>query len=151
MSRYLHPSARPYRYRSPLGELTLLLHGDSCLRVELQASDAPLCNPDHPVAIWLRGYFAGKQLPLPGMAPPATSFQARLRVALHQIPRGEVRTYAQLATRLQSSPRAVGQALAANPLPILVPCHRVVSSHGLGGFSGGADWKERLLKFEQAI
>jgi len=147
----MHQSARTCCYRSPLGELTLLLSGDRCLRVGLRKEDAPFCAPDHPVAIWLRGYFAGKQLPLPRLASPATDFQARLRQALLDIPRGEVRTYGQLAKQLDSSPRAVGQALAANPLPIVVPCHRVVSAHGLGGFSGGTDWKEKLLKFEQAI
>jgi len=147
----MHPSARAYRYRSPLGELSLLLSGDLCLHVDLETVDAPVCTPDHPVAIWLRGYFAGQQLPLPKLAPPATRFQAGLREALLDIPRGEICTYGQLAQRLHSSPRAVGQALRANSLPILIPCHRVVASHGLGGFAGGVDWKTRLLKFEQAI
>jgi methylated-DNA-[protein]-cysteine S-methyltransferase len=106
------------------------------------------CPPDHPVALWLRAYFTGHVLPLPAMAPPHTPFQARLRQTLLAIPRGETKTYGELAGMLHSSPRAVGQALGANPLPILIPCHRVVAAGGLGGFGGGLEWKQHLLNLE---
>jgi len=82
------------------------------------------------------------------MAKAATSFQARLRVRLLDIPSGETRTYGELAGQLGSGARAVGQALGANPLPVLVPCHRIVAANGLGGFSCGIEWKKRLLAFE---
>lgn len=67
--------------------------------------------------------------------PSGTDFQRRVWRAIAAIPRGETRTYGELASSLRSSPRAVGQACGANPLPIVVPCHRVVASGGLGGFA----------------
>jgi len=146
----MHATTTFFSYRSPLGSFGLELTGPKCVRLLLDEIAAPVCSPNHPVAIWLRGYFAGQNLPLPELAAPRTPFQAKLRNALLSIPRGSVVTYADLARELESSPRAVGQALGANPLPILVPCHRVVAKHGLGGFSGGLAWKERLLNFEKA-
>ena len=66
-----------------------------------------------------------------------SAFQQRVWRALCAIPRGHTRTYGELAASLGSSPRAVGQACGANPLPIVVPCHRVVGGRGLGGFMHG--------------
>jgi methylated-DNA-[protein]-cysteine S-methyltransferase len=82
-----------------------------------------------------------------------TPFQQRVWQALQEIPAGEVLTYGDLATLLKSSPRAIGGACRANPVPIIVPCHRVVSRHGMGGYSGdteGAnmDIKRGLLRHE---
>ena len=65
-----------------------------------------------------------------------SAFQQRLWQALRQIPPGETRTYGELAQRLGSSPRAVGNACRANPCPIIIPCHRVVAKQGLGGYAG---------------
>lgn len=140
-----------FRYKSPFGAITIKLEGSVCHQIRFEDCDAPTCSPDHPVALWLRGYFHGKHLPLPELAAPRTAFQARLRKALLDIPFGNVKTYGELAKQLNSSPRAVGQALGSNPLPILIPCHRVVAAHGLGGFSGGKGWKEKLLGFEGSI
>ncbi|HKI60216.1 MAG TPA: methylated-DNA--[protein]-cysteine S-methyltransferase [Mariprofundaceae bacterium] len=140
-----------FRYRSPVGTIGLELAGDVCIRVMPGKIKAPDCSPDHPVALWLRAYFMGTHLPLPATAAPTSDFQARLRSALREIPCGELRTYGELAQMLNSSPRAVGQALGANPLPILIPCHRVIAANGLGGFSCGLDWKKKLLKLEGAI
>ncbi|WP_435363011.1 methylated-DNA--[protein]-cysteine S-methyltransferase [Haloarchaeobius sp. DYHT-AS-18] len=72
------------------------------------------------------------------------------------IPRGETRTYGDLAAALDSSPVAVGQACGRNPVPVIVPCHRVVGTDWLGGFSGETegdrvDLKRRLLEHEGAI
>jgi methylated-DNA-[protein]-cysteine S-methyltransferase len=64
-----------------------------------------------------------------------TPFQQKVWRELQNIPRGETVTYGELAARLKSAPRAVGQACGANPIPIIVPCHRVVSKAGLGGFA----------------
>ncbi len=74
-----------------------------------------------------------------------------MRRALLAIPRGEVRTYGHMAGFLHTSARAMGQALGANPLPILIPCHRVVAAHGPGGFSCGQEWKHALLALEGAL
>jgi len=99
-------------------------------------------------------YFAGarESFSLP-LAPAATPFQGRLRDAMCAIPFGETRSYAELARELRSAPRAVGQGCGRNPLPILVPCHRVVAAAGkLGGFSAGdgVATKRRLLLHESA-
>lgn len=74
--------------------------------------------------------------------------------AMTEIPYGETRTYGELATSLETAPVAVGQACGRNPVPIVVPCHRVVGSDGgLGGFSaaGGVATKRRLLEFESRV
>ena len=80
-----------------------------------------------------------------------TSFQKAVWQATCRIPYGEVRTYSWIAEEIQKpkAVRAVGNALGANPLPIIVPCHRVLRSDGgLGGYSGGLHWKPKLLALE---
>ncbi len=86
--------------------------------------------------------------------PQGTPFQLRVWHALLGIPPGQPTTYGALAKRLGTAARAVGQACGSNPLPILIPCHRVVAAHGLGGFmhsSGGTplDVKTWLLAHER--
>jgi methylated-DNA-[protein]-cysteine S-methyltransferase len=83
-----------------------------------------------------------------------TPFRMRVWQALRTIAPGEILTYGELARRIGSAPRAVGQACGANPLPVIVPCHRVVARNGLGGFmnySGGEPLaiKRWLLRHEQ--
>ncbi|MCP4607507.1 MAG: methylated-DNA--[protein]-cysteine S-methyltransferase, partial [Planctomycetes bacterium] len=81
----------------------------------------------------------------------STDFQRDVWEANCSIPYGETRTYGWIAEKLgrPGSVRAVGQALARNPLPIIIPCHRVVGSSGsLGGYSGGLELKKRLLELE---
>lgn len=87
-------------------------------------------------------------------APQGTPFQLRVWHALMAIPAGQPTTYGALAKRLGTAARAVGQACASNPLPILIPCHRVVAANGPGGFmhaSSGAplDVKTWLLAHER--
>ena len=80
-----------------------------------------------------------------------SEFQARVLVAEHEIPRGWVSTYGRIARRLGGSggARAVGRALARNPFPIIIPCHRAIRSNGeLGGYQGGLEMKRALLEFE---
>ena len=84
----------------------------------------------------------------------ATAFQRRVWSAVRDIPYGETRSYGQIARQAGSpgAARAVGQAMAANPLPIVVPCHRVIGSGGnLCGFGGGLDLKRRLLEMERVL
>jgi len=91
-------------------------------------------------------YFAGRRrhfdLPL---APAPTPFQARVRDAMQSIPYGQTRTYGELAHSAGGAPRAIGQACGANPLPLVVPCHRVVASNGIGGYSGGSGLATKRL------
>jgi|APLak6261663543_1056040.scaffolds.fasta_scaffold34916_2 methylated-DNA-[protein]-cysteine S-methyltransferase len=81
-----------------------------------------------------------------------TAFQQRVWQAIASIPLGEVRTYSEIACEIGSGPRAVANACGANNLPLLVPCHRVVAQHGLGGFMQGKEngllIKRWLLKHE---
>jgi methylated-DNA-[protein]-cysteine S-methyltransferase len=100
----------------------------------------------------LHDYFDGRrltfQLPL---APHGTPYQRRVWAALARIPAGQTRSYADIAREIASAPRAVGQANGRNPIPILIPCHRVVAADGtLGGYSGldGPDTKRFLLDHE---
>jgi O-6-methylguanine DNA methyltransferase len=80
-----------------------------------------------------------------------TAFQRQVWRALQRIPRGKTSSYGAVARRIgrPKSVRAVGGACGANPLPVLIPCHRVLAANGrLGGFSGGLPWKRRLLEAE---
>jgi methylated-DNA-[protein]-cysteine S-methyltransferase len=80
----------------------------------------------------------------------ATPFQRRVWDEASRIPYGSTVTYGELALimGIPGGARAVGQALKRNQLPIIIPCHRVVGKGGLTGFSGGLDWKRRLIKLE---
>lgn len=103
----------------------------------------------------LRAYFAGElrtfELPL---KPQGTPFQLAVLDALLTIPYGETRSYGELAAQLgrPKSARAVGAANGRNPLPIMLPCHRVIGSGGqLTGFGGGLPAKRFLLDLEQGV
>jgi methylated-DNA-[protein]-cysteine S-methyltransferase len=102
----------------------------------------------------LHEYFAGKRtgfdLPL---APRGTEFQRSVWRQLQEIPYGETISYGELARRVGNpkASRAVGSANGKNPLPIVIPCHRVIAGNGtLGGFGGGLPTKQTLLALEQA-
>jgi methylated-DNA-[protein]-cysteine S-methyltransferase len=97
-------------------------------------------------------YFDGRRrdfdLPLKAAGSP---FQKRVWTAMRDIPYGEVRYYGDLARQLGSGPRAIGGACGRNPLPVIVPCHRIIAADGsLGGYSGmhGLETKQFLLTLE---
>ncbi len=102
----------------------------------------------------LAAYFAGRlsRFDLP-LAPAGSPFEARVWAAMQAIPYGETRCYGELATAVGSAPRAVGRACGKNPIPIVIPCHRVLAKAGLGGYSGegGLATKQRLLALEGAL
>ena len=101
----------------------------------------------------LEAYFAGKldhfDLPL---NPAGSEFQQQVYLAMLAIPKGQTRSYGDLAQDLGVPAQPIGQACGSNPIPIVIPCHRVVAGNGLGGFSGcgGVETKIKLLKFEGA-
>lgn len=101
----------------------------------------------------LSAYFEGRlkrfDLPLDW----GTGLNEGVRRAMADIPHGETRTYGQIAKRVGAAPQAVGQACGANPLPILIPCHRVTGTDWFGGFSapGGVETKAALLRHEGAL
>ena len=138
---------------TPLGELTLS-EADGAI-VALDWGRGSLQEPTpllREAVAQLHAYFDGErrhfQLPL---APHGSPFQQRVWQALTRIPPGETRSYIAVARELGSAARAVGQANGRNPIPILIPCHRVVAAGGgLGGYSGGdgPDTKRYLLDLE---
>ncbi|MDE7154251.1 MAG: methylated-DNA--[protein]-cysteine S-methyltransferase [Muribaculaceae bacterium] len=141
-------------YPSPVGLILLTATETSLVSVQLTDSEM-LATENLPSVMtqafeWLDSYFAGFD---PGKIPPVvmngTPFQQRVWTQLLQLRHNEVITYGELARILGTSPRAVGHAVACNHIPIFIPCHRVVASTGLGGFSfGGTDVKKYLLSLE---
>lgn len=106
--------------------------------VQISEGECDDTVPLRTAAMQLQEYFSGHRrvfdLPL---VPARTPFQARVRTAMREIPYGQTRSYGELAHSAGGAPRAIGQACGANPLPVVVPCHRVVGTNGLGGYSGG--------------
>lgn len=103
----------------------------------------------------LRRYFAGEPVTFDEPLDPCvgTEFQQRVWAITRGIPRGQTRSYGQVARQAGSgAARAVGQAMARNPWPVIVPCHRVVGSDGsLTGFGGGLEMKKRMLAMEGVV
>lgn len=125
-------------------------------RIDPQATAATCAEIDalaRSIAAMLAGESVRFSLALLALdtCPP---FQQAVLRATARIPRGQIRTYGQIAARLgkPGAARAVGQALAANPFPLAIPCHRVVRAGGqLGGFGGGSALKRALLELEGAL
>ncbi|WJW74773.1 methylated-DNA--[protein]-cysteine S-methyltransferase [Thiohalobacter sp. IOR34] len=130
---------------SPLGRLGLRLDATGALTgIDFLPSGTPLRAPCSPAARRacdaLEAYFKDpRRVPPVPLRPRGSPFQRRVWAALAEIPPGECRHYGELATRLGSAPRAVGQACRRNPVPILIPCHRVVAASGEGGYAGARE------------
>ena len=150
---------------SPIGRLLIAADDDGIRAVEFPENRHPVKREgewregDHPLldeaARQLGEYFAGERrgfdLPL---APRGTEFQRKVWLALRGIPFGQTWSYAQLAKSIDTmqAMRAVGAANGRNPIPIIVPCHRVIGANGtLTGFGGGLPTKEFLLRLEGAL
>ena len=80
------------------------------------------------------------------LAPQGTPFQRSVWHELSEIPLGETRTYGDIANKLNSSPRAVGNACRKNPIQIIIPCHRVISAKGIGGYAGETEGRQLKIK-----
>ncbi|MFN2331521.1 MAG: methylated-DNA--[protein]-cysteine S-methyltransferase [Halomonas sp.] len=149
------------RFASPLGEILLSADPVGLRQLILTAEeltdpeggrrdDKALIDAREQVLAYLDGRRRSFSLPL---APGGSDFQRQVWAALLRIPWGKTRTYGELARRLgrEGAARAVGAANGANPLPLLIPCHRVVAVGGLGGYSGGLALKRRLLELEGSL
>jgi methylated-DNA-[protein]-cysteine S-methyltransferase len=159
------PRAAPRRYEivsSPIGKLLLIADDHTLLELRFAGSwETKDIEPD-----WQRGgdvlqrargqldeYFAGtrREFDLP-LAPEGTEFQHRVWHTLRAIPFGGTISYLELARRMgdPAAVRAVGSANGRNPIPVIIPCHRVIGSDGsMIGFGGGIELKKRLLQMEQ--
>ncbi|MEO5376258.1 MAG: methylated-DNA--[protein]-cysteine S-methyltransferase [Magnetococcus sp. DMHC-6] len=142
-------------YPSPLGNLWLMSTGAGLEKIFWQPPLEECCveegEIDKRACDWLEDYFNKRFRPIDfPLHPIGTPFQQRVWQQLVQIPVGDIFTYGALAAQLFTSARAVGQALGKNPLPIVIPCHRVVAADGVGGFSafGGRQTKVVLLAHE---
>ena len=95
----------------------------------------------------LNNYFcSATPFPANSLAPQGTPFQRSVWRELSKIPLGETRTYGDIANKLNSSPRAVGNACRKNPIQIIIPCHRVISAKGIGGYAGETEGRQLSIK-----
>jgi len=146
-----------HHYESPIGFLEIIIDDEAVIEINIlrntpvvrQKSTHPLIKK---TCIQLDQYFSGKRqsfdLPL---SPKGTEFQQSVWKQLREISYGQTISYSQLAKAIgrPKACRAVGSANGKNPIPIIIPCHRVIASNGgLGGYSSGLDIKQQLLTLE---
>jgi methylated-DNA-[protein]-cysteine S-methyltransferase len=145
-------------FASPIGILYLVFSGKTLCEIEFQKPAGLLrkgtASPH--LIKELKEYFEGgrEEFTQKIAFRSGTDFDKAVWNALIEIPYGETRTYKWLAGKIgkPNAARAVGQALSRNPIPIIIPCHRIIESDGsLGGYSGGIDIKRRLLDIEYYI
>ena len=143
---------------SPLGLLRLAVTSAGITTLSLASGKSGNMDNPSPLVrrcmVELQEYFAGKRqtftVPLTGAGTP---FRRKVWAEAAKIPFGQTATYAEIAKRIGSprATRAVGQALGANPIAIIVPCHRVVATHGKGGYAWGLVRKDKLLAHEKKV
>jgi methylated-DNA-[protein]-cysteine S-methyltransferase len=140
---------------TPMGRIAITARGDAITAITWTGA-APEIGPDPllaEAARQLAAYFAGdlRSFTLP-LHVEGSAFQRAVCDAMQAIPFGETLTYGAIATALGAPAQAIGQACGNNPIPIVIPCHRVLGARGLGGFSarGGVETKVALLRHEGA-
>jgi methylated-DNA-[protein]-cysteine S-methyltransferase len=140
---------------SPVGNL--VLDADEDAIVAIRWADEPTGNGGPllaEAARQLEAYFDGRlvEFDLP-LRPHGSAHEHLVWSAMRRIPYGKTQSYGELAGAIGSAPRAVGGACGRNPIPIVIPCHRVLARGGLGGYSGsgGLKTKETLLALEGAL
>lgn len=145
---------------TPIGKLAVKYESDFVLEVQQVASQTRATvnkeNFAKEIQQQIQAYFTGdlQKFAIPFLFENATDFQVHVWDQIRKIPFGATQTYGEIAKKLKSGPRAVGNACRRNKLLLIVPCHRVVSVTGLGGFMGDADGslvrrKQWLLNHEQ--
>jgi len=132
-------------------DLKIHCRGDKIVSTEFIKNGTPTKSLSHDllkqVAQQLKAYAQSSnyRFDLP-LAIQGTDFQQKVWAELRKIPSGQVRTYGEIAQKLNSSPRAVGNACRKNPFPVIVPCHLVVSKTGIGGFAGATEGEYMKIK-----
>jgi methylated-DNA-[protein]-cysteine S-methyltransferase len=154
--------------KTPFGSFVMASSGEALMRAEMHTplpafiqdlreewdTDIRIdAAPFREVIRQLEYYFSGKLVQIRAVVQPLTEsvFTRAVHELLARIPYGETLTYREMAEETGNSraARAVGGACGRNPVLIIVPCHRVVAAHGLGGFGGGLELKKRLLELEK--
>ncbi|WP_328463956.1 methylated-DNA--[protein]-cysteine S-methyltransferase [Actinoplanes sp. NBC_00393] len=139
---------------SPIGPLGVAVEGDVVVGVRFGVPSGPVA--EHPAAEQLRAYFAGEitDFDVPFELRGGSEFERAVWGEIARIPYGEMITYGAIATALgdPGAARAVGTACNHNPIPVIVPCHRVVGAGGkMVGFGGGLERKRKLLELEARV
>ncbi|WP_229076669.1 methylated-DNA--[protein]-cysteine S-methyltransferase [Actinoplanes sp. DH11] len=140
---------------SPIGPLGVVAEDGVVVGVRFGARPGP-ADTGHPAVAELRAYFAGEltEFTVPVEMRGGSAFERAVWAEIARIPYGEMITYGAIATALgdPGAARAVGTACNHNPVPVIVPCHRVVGAGGkMVGFGGGLDRKRRLLELEARV
>ena len=149
-AEYIHKENPIAVIRTPFGKMRISA-GEYLTRIEFLTEDVALCSPKttlmHQIVYELNSYFKDPhfKFTIPYQID-GTTFQKRVWNALSNIPTGITITYGELAQKLKTGARSIGQACRTNPLPLVIPCHRVLSLHGLGGFSGDHTGKKIMIK-----
>ncbi len=139
-------------YRSPFGPIAVAEEGGLITALGWSGRTTEVSALLREACAQLDDYFQGKRRAFDLPLDLGSGFQGQVRRAMAAIPFGETRTYGDLSRELGVPAQAIGQACGANPIPILIPCHRVLGAKGLGGFSakGGVETKVALLRLEGA-
>ncbi|MEX0339263.1 MAG: methylated-DNA--[protein]-cysteine S-methyltransferase [Arenibacterium sp.] len=142
--------------KTPVGDVHITAEDGAITRVswgQTQHDPGDEASLLHDAKSQLQAYFEGdlRAFDLP-LFVKGSEFQRQVCAAMSAIPFGDTRTYGDIAAQLNAPPQAVGQACGGNPIPIIIPCHRVLAASGLGGFSaaGGVETKVALLRHEGA-
>jgi methylated-DNA-[protein]-cysteine S-methyltransferase len=136
---------------TPIGRLTVTAEDGAVVALEwggdFRDEEALLIEVERQLAAYFAGEVRAFDLPL---APAGSAHERAVFDVMIAIPYGTTLTYGEVAARTGSVARAVGQACGANPIPVIIPCHRVLAANGLGGYSGrgGGETKRRLLAHE---
>lgn len=149
-----------FKVHTPAGNLILFMHGDVLSQADWEFAYSPAqivsATGEHDIQRQLSQYWSTPEKPIHiKLLKQGSDFRNKVWAELCRIPLGETITYSALARRIGTAARAVGNACRDNPFPLIIPCHRVVSVSGMGGYSGQTkgdfmDIKSKLLSFEAA-
>ena len=140
-------------FETPVGPLSLQEEAGFIVKLDWSDQGDDLTHVLSEARAQIEAYFAGRltQFDVP-LRVDASPFVRQVCAIMQEIPFGETRTYGDIAKELGIAAQPVGRACGANPIPVLIPCHRILGANGLGGFSGGVgvETKVALLKHEGA-
>ena len=136
---------------SPLGKIGIVTTQGKLSALEMLADSAEILHPsdtlNKSIVTQLANYFINPVFKFDlDVCLSGTTFQKNVWLALQDIPSGETLTYGELAKQLDTSARAIGQACRTNPVPVIIPCHRIVAANHLGGYAGATEGKLMEIK-----